>query len=819
MIPRFPDSPVGPRLRNAIWSTLLLAAVAAALFTDALRPVEDVFKGVRFTLAPSDASQTLTIVEIDSRSLHAADSWPWDRTRYAEAIEHLIGAGAILVAMDVDFSAASDPVGDQSLADAISRHPGQVALANFVQAESYGPAGQALVENTPLAMIRRDAMLASVNVPVDSDGQVRSYDASPGASNQPSLAALLAGGASTAGMFDIDYGIDHRSIPHLSFDDVLHDRFDRSLVAGRMILVGATALELGDEFATPAGLVPGVYLHGLAYESLVGGRALGTLHPLALLGLCGALVLLLMPTREGGAPLRWLVYRHLAVAAVLFLLPIALQILFPISLQIAPLVLTQILLAVWATRVELDRRERAIAAEREAGLLHLATHQPETGLPNLRLLLKDISQAWEACPQACLSVITVGVERHADMRGVVGYGVANALIVQLAQRMSGLVQARCAHISTSVLAFAREDLDESSLAVLLSRLQELETNFEVDGNSIDIFIRVGAARQADGPISPELLVERSTAALNLARASDDHAVVYDEATFGSPANNLALMTEMRGAMGSGGLSLHYQPKMTTADGGVASVEALCRWRHPVRGFLAPDLFIPIAEETGHIRGLTEWSLDRAIADQIRLRGWGHDVTIAINVSGRLLQDDGFKATVLATVAGTDAKLCFEITETAVIQNPAKAIDSIAAYRAAGIKISIDDYGSGLSSLGYLKMLNADELKIDRSLVLDLLKSQRDRLIMKSTIDLAHGLGMSVVAEGVETQELTACLALLGCDVIQGYWFSKPLPILQLAEFMDSTTSIENQPSQWARQTTALPAEAIIEKFVDQSARG
>ena len=816
MIPHFPDS---PRLRNAIWSLLLLTAVAAALFTDALRPIDDVFKGVRFRLAPSDASQTLTIVEIDSRSLRAADSWPWDRTRYAEAIEHLIDAGATLVAMDVDFSAASQPASDQALANTISRHPGQVALANFVQAESYGPASRALIENTPLAMIRRDAMLASVNVPVDNDGQVRRYDASPGASNQPSLAALLAGGAARSGVFEIDYGIDHRSIPHLSFDDVLHDRFDKSLVAGRMILVGATALELGDEFATPAGLVPGVYLHGLAYESLVGGRALGTLHPLALLGLCGAIVLLLMPTREGGAPLRRLVYGHLAVAAALFLLPIAVQILFPVSLQVAPLALTQILLAVWATRVELDRRERAIVVEREAGLLHLATHQPETGLPNLRLLLKDISDAWEARPQACLSVITVGVERHADMRGVVGYNVANALIVQLAQRMSELVEARCAHISSSVLAFALADLDDAALRALLSRLQELETNFEVDGNSIDIFIRVGAARQADGPISPELLVERSTAALNLARASDDHAVVYDEATFGSPANNLALMTEMRRAMGSGGLSLHYQPKMTTADGGIASVEALCRWRHPVRGFLAPDLFIPIAEETGHIRGLTEWSLDRAISDQTRLRGWGHDVTIAINVSGRLLQDEAFKARVLATVAGTDARLCFEITETAVIQNPAKAIEAISAYREARIKISIDDYGSGLSSLGYLKMLNADELKIDRSLVLDLLKSQRDRLIMKSTIDLAHGLGMLVVAEGVETQELTACLTLLGCDAVQGYWFAKPLPILQLAEFMDSTTGINSQPSQWVRRTTAVPVEAITDQVVRRQGLG
>ena len=808
MISFRPTAPVAVRLRTAIWSALILAIVAIAQLTGALRPVDDVFREVRFVLTGSEASQTLTIVEIDSRSLQAANSWPWDRTRYAEAIDHLIEAGAVLVALDVDFSAASEARSDQALADAISRHPGQVALANFVQSESYGAADRTLVRNTPLAAIGRDAMLASVNVSVDSDGQVRSYDASTSASGQPSLGALLAGGTSRTGVFDIDYGIDHRSISHLSFEDVLQNRFDKSLVEGRMILVGATALELGDEFATPVGLVPGVYLHALAYESLVSGRALGQLHPAVLLALCLALILLLRPSRLGGSSLRGLMWRHAGVTAALAVMPIVAQWAFPISPQVAPLVVTQILMAVWATRVELDRRERAIAAEREAGLIQLATHQPETELPNLRALLKDISDVWEARPNASLSLVTVEVERHAEMRGIVGYNVANALIVQLAERMSDLAEARCAHISTSVLAFAREGLDESALSKLLGRLQELETNFQVAGNSIDIFIRVGAARQEGGAIPPELLVERATAALNLALASDDRAVIYDEETFGSPANNLALMTEMRRAMSSGGLSLHYQPKMTMADGGVASVEALCRWRHPVRGNLAPDLFIPIAEETGHIRSLTEWSLDRAIHDQARLRDWGHEVVIAINVSGRLLQDDAFKSRVLATMAKSDASLCFEITETAVIQNPAKAIESIAAYRAAGIKISIDDYGVGLSSLGYLKMLNADELKIDRALVVDLLNSQRDRLIMKSTVDLAHGLGMTVVAEGVETPELTACLSLLGCDVIQGYWFAKPLPLLQLAEFMDSRAKADELVGTKSQVVSTVLANVI-----------
>lgn len=154
------------------------------------------------------------------------------------------------------------------------------------------------------------------------------------------------------------------------------------------------------------------------------------------------------------------------------------------------------------------------------------------------------------------------------------------------------------------------------------------------------------------------------------------------------------------------------------------------------------------------------------------------------------------------VGTSGATLCFEITETAVIQQPGLAKQALAAFRAAGIKISIDDYGSGLSSLSYLKMLNADELKIDRSLVVDALDSQRDRLILKSTVDLAHGLGMSVVAEGVETEELTSCLTLLGCDVIQGYWVSRPLPLPALENFLKQRETVD------ATATEALSGEVV-----------
>lgn len=760
----------------------ILGAVAVTMVLGWLRPADDLLDALRFSSAPSVATQSLAIVEIDARSVEAAGSWPWERERYGVAIDRLIEAGATLVAFDIDFSAASDTGSDAALARAVARHPGQVALGAFVQTSTYAAGERALVENRPIDALTDDALIASVNVPVDSDGEVRRY--AYNSSDHASIGATLAGVTRT-GDFTIDYGIDHQSIPHLSFEDILQGRFDKRQVEGRVILIGATALELGDEFATPVGLLPGVVVHGLAYESIVQGRALHTLTPLALLILCTGLALVLLPRRKGRS-LRVLLIRHTLVAFAIVSLSIVIQSLMPVSVRIAPLLATQTLFAIWAVRTELVRRGRAIVREREAGLLHLALNHVETELPNRRALLRRMDAMRSA--ERLMYVLTVGVERHAEMRGVVGYNVANTLIRMLADRLREISGADCvAHISSSVLAFACYNMTEEGFEPLLARLEDLGTNFTVDGHSIDIYLRIGVARAEGAALSPELLIERATLALNSAHKTVGRVAVYDEARFGSPSNNLSLMTEMLNALDAGDISLHYQPKMQTSDGQITSVEALCRWHHPQRGPIYPDIFIPIAEETGQIRALTEWCFLQVIKDQAKLRSLGHDITVALNISGRLLADQDFKDKVLEFARSVETRLCLEITETAVIESPELATEAIAAFRDAGIKISIDDYGSGLSSLSYLKLLNADELKIDKSLVVGVSDSQRDRLIMKSTIDLAHGLGMSVVAEGVEDEALAACLTLLGCDLIQGYWLSRPVPLTGLVEFLQART--------------------------------
>ncbi len=209
-----------------------------------------------------------------------------------------------------------------------------------------------------------------------------------------------------------------------------------------------------------------------------------------------------------------------------------------------------------------------------------------------------------------------------------------------------------------------------------------------------------------------------------------------------------------------------------------------RWRHPTRGLVMPNDFIAAAEQCNLIGAMTLWTIRRAIADQRDLVSRGHDLRLFINISGQLLADDAFVREACVLVGDSDARLGFEITETSVIRDPASAIANLQIFADFGIVISIDDYGAGLSSLAYLKQLPARELKIDKLFVTQLTSSNRDPLIVRSTIDLAHALEMEVVAEGVETHAALALLTVMGCDMVQGFLLSRPVPLDALVQYMD-----------------------------------
>ena len=441
---------------------------------------------------------------------------------------------------------------------------------------------------------------------------------------------------------------------------------------------------------------------------------------------------------------------------------------------------------------------------RERTITHLALHDAESSLPN-RVALKQFVDASVKSGDGAITVVAaLGIDRFQQVRSAIGYTLANDLLREIAARLGRRhANARIARLATSVLGLVYEARDIEEAQRFAAALQaDLDHPIQLRDDSVDASLTVGLAVCAPGQ-STETIVDRASIALDQARATRRKIAVFDADAYGDPARNLSLTSDLMVALASGGTSIYLQPKFDLRRGLVTGAEALVRWRDRRRGMVPPDLFIAMAEETGHIRALTDWVLSQAIKTQAMLRENGHDLSLAVNISGRLMDDQDFADRAIDLISGARADICFEITETAVIDNPDVALQIIDRYAAAGIGISIDDYGSGLSSLAYLKQIRANELKIDKTFVLSLAHGHRDALLVKSTIDLAHSLGLKVTAEGVETSEALAVLQAMGCDMAQGYFIGRPMPVADFVTFMGNAVVGNAVVGDAARGDTAL----------------
>ena len=420
--------------------------------------------------------------------------------------------------------------------------------------------------------------------------------------------------------------------------------------------------------------------------------------------------------------------------------------------------------------------------ERECKITHQALHDGETGLPNRQALEQLLGTRGERAAGQ-VYICALGLDRFSHMRHAIGHKLAAQTVRMVGNRLGGLAPTcGVARISTDMLGFVVLASGEAAATEEVQRLLvELEQPVRVAGEAIDVAISIGLA-PLDGEEAGSS-IERASIALDQARGRKSKTAVFDAEAYGDPASNLSLMSSLVAGIGRGELILWHQPKYDIRRRTVSGTEALVRWNHPTRGMIFPDAFITMAEETGHIRALTEWVVIQAIADQQALAQAGHIIDVAVNISGRVLGEPDFVDFCAAQVRKAVGRIYFEITETAVIENPAVALTMLDAFADMGISISIDDFGSGLSSLGYLKRIRGHELKIDRSIVEDVTQSQRDALIVRSTIDLAHSLGLKVVAEGIEDDATYAIIASMGCDHAQGYLIAKPMPLTQLFGFL------------------------------------
>ncbi len=439
-----------------------------------------------------------------------------------------------------------------------------------------------------------------------------------------------------------------------------------------------------------------------------------------------------------------------------------------------------------------DRMRKNIALSRDE-IKQLAYWDRLTRLPNrvrFRDAITEIIAARKTDSDPGLTpfaVITLNLDRFKHVNDILGYALGDKLLVAVAERLlqrmgdDGPVVARLGGDEFSVL-LPHADA-EQALAMAQHIVTSFETPMTFDDQTVDLSASLGLACWPQHAADVDTLLGRAEVAMYAAKRKATVLQLYDPALDSSSKQTLSLLSELRHAVEHNELRLFLQPKIALASGQVIAAEALVRWNHPTRGLVPPDSFIPFAEQTGFVRQLTLWMFNQVASQWASLQRPGQPLRIAINLSTRDLMDLEFPArldALMATHQVAPNAFCLEITESAIMDDPLRAENTLKRLSDRGFKLSIDDFGTGYSSLAYLKRLPVDELKIDKSFVMGMERDVGDAKIVRSTIDLAHNMGLSVVAEGVENAAIWGLLREQGCDEAQGYHMSRPLPV---ADFM------------------------------------
>jgi diguanylate cyclase (GGDEF)-like protein len=442
-----------------------------------------------------------------------------------------------------------------------------------------------------------------------------------------------------------------------------------------------------------------------------------------------------------------------------------------------------------------------IVAGASRRLRHQALHDALTGLPNRTLLHRRAERDLRGDDPAAM--LLIDLDRFKEVNDTLGHDYGDALLVEVAERLGAALRrgdtlARFGGDEFAVLVAGAPD--RAAVVELAGRLQEaLRRPFALRGVAVELEASIGVALYPEHGTTAGRLLQRADVAMYEAKRGGHGIVTYTAERDPYSEDRLGLLAELRRAIERDELVLHYQPKVSLRTGELTGVEALVRWQHPIRGLLGPDEFVPLAERTGAAADLTRWVVDHALAQCAAWREDGIDLPVAVNLAAANIVDVTLPDAIGALLEryGVSAeRLECEISEHTVMADPVRATAVLGGLRELGVGLSLDDFGTGHSSLSYLKRLPLDEVKIDRSFVAGMADDDNDAVIVRSTIDLARNLGLRVVAEGVETAEVMDALRELRCDVAQGYHISRPLPAgeLDLQALSESLRGPARKPS-------------------------
>ncbi len=744
-----------PRIKIFAWAFFISVICGAIEFG---QPLEDVIHAVRDEVRQRPASQDIVVVGIDDRTVGELGGYSFSRTFDAQVLDELFALGAKRVFFDRVYADKTTPTEDSTFAASLSRHKGKVFLGTMrskdVRTGEY-------FEILPLPEFRKLTEITSLSGKTSPFGLTSKlvFQSPMGADNVPSVSSALSGKTGPVGEFyRPDWAIRINTIPTVSFIDIAKKNIKREQIVGRDIIVGQVSY-LSNDFRRILlqGWQSGVYFHVVGAETLRKGTPVNWgWIPAFFVSLVLSIVHLLAHRRT------LIVATVLAAFVILTCVPFYLDSKL-ISVEVVPAALFFLIVAY-----------RAMTFRR---VLKSSRTNLASGLPNLAAL-REIAEKQPGI------LVALKIRNYAEIIASFDESVENAIVAEAKRRIKvsdGTDQIY--HSEDTLLWFANTPMGEELAHHLEGLKAVVGATHSINGRAVDVSVAFGVDGDIDRPISSR--IGSAMLCAEEAARGNDIWKFYDPQRQHEAAWQLSLLSRLDQAIDGGEVWVAYQPKLSLTTGRIEGAEALVRWDHPERGRIDPVEFIAVAEKHNRIEKLTAFVLDQAISSAAEIMESGVDFNIAVNLSVLLLEKPDLLDSVdkaLKKYSVSPHCLTLEITETGKLDRHGPSIAMMERLVEHGIHVSIDDYGTGNATLDYLKILPSDEVKIDRQFIANVETNPKDRILVKSTIEMVHSLGRKVVAEGVETQSVLDTLTALGCDTAQGYLIGMPVPF---GDFADS----------------------------------
>ncbi len=740
------DRPRNARATIAAWA-IGIALVAGAI--DLMLPIEDAFRAVRTFARLHPADQSVLVVTVDDRSLNALGVSDPKRSDDARMLDRLFALGAKRVFFDRAYADATTPDEDRQLAAAFERHKGRVVVGAIADVEQ---ADGSTADVLPNPMFRNSVRIASMSGHEAPLGLSTIFPTKTRILGQDrrSISAELAQVDLPAGVYRVDFSVDYQTIPTVEYIDVLNGGdLGPVQVAGKDVIVSPSSRAATDFHAVPLrSMVPGVLVHVIGAETLKSGYPLdlGWLPAF----LFTALIIVIQARKR--QPLYRLTF---LCGGTLVLLPLALDY-ASISIDVMPAMLCF-----------------AIGMFRLARLAQ-ATYHGATGIQRIEGL--------QAPGTADTSdVIALKIRNFATISASLKREEIDLLLMKAKAMLRATEPDAQFAFHKDTFVWLRPRLPSDELENHVRGLHALfRTSITIGSHAPDVASSIGLDINRNAPLR-----ERIESAIQSAEDAAHGGKIFMVSEAGvvqDRAWKLEILSELEQAINQNEVGVAFQPKVSLATGRIIGAEALMRWVHPTRGPIEPAQVVASAEEHNRIDMITRFVLNRALRESRPALDRDPAFSIAVNISALDLRDPMFAQQVASLIAAyrfPASNLMLEITETAPIENDATVAKNMAALKRLGVKLSVDDFGSGHASLHYLRQIPADEVKIDRSFVTSMDTSAEDRALVRASIEMIHSLGRVSVAEGVENQAVVDLLREMGCDTAQGYFFSRAIPMAAL----------------------------------------